>query len=913
MTPSTSWNISYSSQIADPQRPPSEVTVVAQLVKYSQETQISLIVSPNVFDLVGDISNDVLALKQFIQPMSLSRMHYWLSRRIQQGSALTLRGWDRLGRLVHLRLHCVDSQQTQTAELYRMVGWPYYPQAKGNDLLNEQHAVQQIATKPGEKLLMQISAILQEEADSAKAINRCLELLRKQFDADRAYIFKNDKQTDALYCLLTHEVCRSGVEPQLNDSQYSQFNYDLMPWWRDHMIQRKKIAVEVDSLPEPERSILKAQDIVSLLALPLWVEEQWLGFIGLDYTGSIRTWKNEEIRLLAAIARQLSMYLLNEQTQEALNETDRLYRELFEQSNDAIVLMKEGRLKKVNDAASKLFGGKSRSELKGRSVRSLSSEYQLGNRLTSDVIKEKQQELRDGQGDRFEWIIENVEGQQRICNVRLSPIEVNGERISMAILRDITEERKKQRRLELLEKVINQTEDVLFVTDHDMTKPGGPTILLANKAAADQYGTTIEELEGKSVAVLQPANKLEEYREKILSYMELEEPFSLILKNEKKSGELFYVEVNAEPITNDEGEVAYWIGFNRDITKLKQLDRLTAIADQVFNAVYLTDDQNRIIWVNQGFSNLLGYDHAEVVGEEPSKLLHHPEADQSVIDKISEGRINGEFVSEEVISKTKTGESKWVRIHVSPLVNDEEELEGSVNILADIDRQKEVEHRLRDSLQQKNMLIKEVHHRVKNNLAVISSLLEMHSDEINGPAASALDESRMRIVSMSKVHELLYKSETSGQIELDYYLFELIYALDESYGFWKKGIRINTQLQSGGVTIGLDEAIPLGLILNEMFANISKHAFGKEGGSIRIRLTGDQSICLNIEDDGVGMPKKVQQELNLEPNSVDEQVWDSDSLGFEIVRSLVKQLHGTLTVESRPKQGMRFEFMFPLP
>ena len=203
----------------------------------------------------------------------------------------------------------------------------------------------------------------------------------------------------------------------------------------------------------------------------------------------------------------------------------------------------------------------------------------------------------------------------------------------------------------------------------------------------------------------------------------------------------------------------------------------------------------------------------------------------------------------------------------------------------DVSERHEAEQALRDSLVEKEMLIKEVHHRVKNNLAVISSLLSLQSRRIEDEETRDIfKESENRVRSMSMIHERLYRSGDQKSIEISEYITALTGQIGRSYN--SSGTRIRFSVKVPHMQIDVDTAIPCGLIINELVTNAYKHAFpdGREG-TLQISLSrdGDGAYELVVRDDGVGLPEGVS---------------DTRSLGLTIVSTLAKQLKGTLEVKS---------------
>jgi two-component sensor histidine kinase/ligand-binding sensor domain-containing protein len=209
----------------------------------------------------------------------------------------------------------------------------------------------------------------------------------------------------------------------------------------------------------------------------------------------------------------------------------------------------------------------------------------------------------------------------------------------------------------------------------------------------------------------------------------------------------------------------------------------------------------------------------------------------------------------------------------------------------------EVNETLRVSLTEKEVLLKEIHHRVRNNLQIVSSLLNLQSEHVaDVPTLSALRESQDRVRAMAQIHEKLYQSEGLSRIDVADYIRSMASSLFTSYGV--RGDLITLKLEVDDVKLGLDTAIPCGLIINELISNALKHAFPNgRAGEVRVELrsSGDGRLLLRVSDDGIGVPD------GFDPRR-------SRSLGLQLVQALTDQLDGT--VEIRRDGGSVFEVRF---
>lgn len=235
----------------------------------------------------------------------------------------------------------------------------------------------------------------------------------------------------------------------------------------------------------------------------------------------------------------------------------------------------------------------------------------------------------------------------------------------------------------------------------------------------------------------------------------------------------------------------------------------------------------------------------------------------------------------------------------------EREAEGSVlwhGFITDITVRKATESALRASVAEKTVLLKEVHHRVKNNLQIVSSLLDLQEGQIcDARLTEILASTRNRVRSMSLIHEKLYQSNNLARLNLYVYLENLCRQMVDSAGSVRNRVQIQCLVEPKTMEFGLDQAVPCGLLINELVSNAFKHAFpGLSSGSIRVTLQQLEpaSVLLRVADDGVGLPN------SLDPSQ-------THSLGLQLVVLLTEQLHGSVTFEKG--SGTAVQIRFPIP
>lgn len=311
----------------------------------------------------------------------------------------------------------------------------------------------------------------------------------------------------------------------------------------------------------------------------------------------------------------------------------------------------------------------------------------------------------------------------------------------------------------------------------------------------------------------------------------------------------------------------------------------------------------RIIFNNPKFINISGYEAADLVNLKPGRLIHPDDRPQvcGFMESLtaSPTQVSAPLVEFRLI--TKTGDVKWAQSSASYLKWRGES--GIVIFLSDITERKEAEEALKASLRKKEVLLKEIHHRVKNNMQVVSSLLSLQADSVrNDEVLDALKESQSRVAAMALIHETLYQSDDFYELDLGRYTSCLMVCLENTYAASQRGIDIMVNINTA--PIGMSKILPCGLILNELVCNALKHAFNdmrrEQRGRIAIQAdTGENGVLtLVVSDNGRGLSKN------------DEFV-NASSLGLKLVRGLVEnQLGGK--IEITEDNGTRFTITFPV-
>jgi PAS domain S-box-containing protein len=314
--------------------------------------------------------------------------------------------------------------------------------------------------------------------------------------------------------------------------------------------------------------------------------------------------------------------------------------------------------------------------------------------------------------------------------------------------------------------------------------------------------------------------------------------------------------------------------------------------DAIPDLITILDRNHRVVKVNKAMAERIRKSPDDCIGIICYQVIHQcdtpPENcphEKLLLDGL-------EHVSE--IEEENLG--GYFIVTASPIKDSNGNVLGSIHIAHDITKRKEMEEKLKKTLEEKNTLMREIYHRTKNNLMVISSLLNLQSRYIKDEnTQSIFKESQNRAKSMAMIHEKLYKSEDLEHLNFSEYIINLSNDLYDTYTLDKNLIKLVLDIDD--VTLNVEISIPLALIMNELLTNSLKHAFPNgKSGEIKVELKKyDEIIKLTVSDNGIGFPE------DLDYNN-------TDTLGMLIVNSLTDQIDGELNLEKN--NGTRFTLTF---
>ena len=326
-----------------------------------------------------------------------------------------------------------------------------------------------------------------------------------------------------------------------------------------------------------------------------------------------------------------------------------------------------------------------------------------------------------------------------------------------------------------------------------------------------------------------------------------------------------------------------------------ELEKLSLVASRTDNAVLIAGPNGQIEWVNDGFTHLTGISKEKLI----NKTLFEINVYSNINEEIQLAIKNKHSRIFESNVSTLEIKDVWISSTLTPIYDEDGTLKKLVVVDSDITTGKNMQKQIEASLKEKDVLLKEIHHRVKNNLQIIISLLNLQTGYIKDEITlKAVKDGQSRVRSMALVHEKFYQSDELSEIDFAEYIEKLCHFIYQSYG--DKTDRIHLQISGDKIGLDMDTAMPCGLLVNEIVSNSYKYAFpNQEKGKIQIDFKKiDNKIILLVQDNGVGFP----EEYDLEKG---------ESLGMQLIQALTSQLDGELIVSR--ENGTSFKISFPYP
>jgi PAS domain S-box-containing protein len=565
------------------------------------------------------------------------------------------------------------------------------------------------------------------------------------------------------------------------------------------------------------------------------------------------------------------------QERQDLRESEERYRSLVNLSPNGIVVVGDDRVTFANDEAAAIFGYPDGESLLGSQVTDAVHQQQVPK--MEDCLRR----LQDGSltGTWLEECVVRRDGSSIDIEVAGSPLLYRGKPAVQIVMREVTERKEVEKALEAERRRLFTVLD--FIPGFVYLLAPDYSIRFANRRFKELYGKPNDLpcyriFKGRD----EPCRNCQTYR-----VFETKEDRRDQWTSCNDRTFMIYDHLFTD---SDGSELVLEMGI--DITDRNRLEQeLQENRDMLNSLLQAAPISIRLVsggvmqWVNDFTCEMLGYAPSDLIGKSVQVLYENHEEHRRVDSINRETLKTQDCVSVETCWKQKDGSALDILL-TSSLISQGDTSQVMVSTALDITERKAAENKIKASLAEKEVLLREIHHRVKNNLAVVSSLLGLQSDHATDEVHRTMfEDCQARVRSMAQAHELLYQSENLANLNVREYVARLVDHLITSTPSIGAAIEIRKDIDE--VAFNLDTAIPIGLLLTELVSNCLKHAFpGDLEGEVNISLKslGDDTFELRVKDNGVGIPGEVD-------------IKQPATMGFDLVDAFVDKLRGSMEIK----------------
>lgn len=606
---------------------------------------------------------------------------------------------------------------------------------------------------------------------------------------------------------------------------------------------------------------------------------------------------------LSSVGIQIGRVSERVRGEERLQASENRYRALFETARHGILLVKEMKIIDCNKQAGSIFEVPD-DYLRGKQIENVFSNCakqekpNIRNKLYHYI---KTALNNDGDTISFECEYLKKNGEAFHAEVDILKVVIDGEKVAQINISDITTKKQRdkliQKNAELFKQLFENTPIGVVMLD----KAGN--VERINKSFQTLFGYRLNEIKGKELdSLLIPEEKREDAQ--LLTQQAIDgEVFQIESTRIHKNGSEVPVLICASPVVI-EGNMLAVFGMYADLRKLKTAEEALKISENRLKEAQkiarignweMIHETGEIYWSDEVFRIFEIEKNDKNLSYEDFLLFVHPEDRDELnsiyIDSI-QNQTDYQFIHRVNLKDDKI---KYVQEQCRHNFDEDGNPIRSIGTVQDITKRILAQKEIQKSLQEKEVLLSEIHHRVKNNLAIVTGLLNLESAQLdNERSKEALRNSVMRISTMALIHEILYSTNDFSHIPIREFVKDLI---SEIEALKQLQFPVDIELSFDEVRLNINQAVPLGLILNEIISNAYKHAFfDKETKKIEISLHQKNNlISISIQDNGIGFPETFD-------------ITSESSLGFVLIRSLCEQLDGD--IEAGNKDGAYFEIKF---
>ncbi len=500
----------------------------------------------------------------------------------------------------------------------------------------------------------------------------------------------------------------------------------------------------------------------------------------------------------------------------------------------------------------------------------------------------------------YQLELKHKSGRKVWCEIKENPIKLSGKVVSIAgSVTDITAKKAAEETLQSSERRFQKILETAPI-GIQFSDPQG-VITYVNEAHQKTHSLTADKLIGRQVWTLNSDKKQEEDEKQqyLLSIKNKVNHPTLTIFEKKIEDRNIDLVINRSNLFNQKNEIEEVCSFITDVSEATKIEKALREHEEKYHTLFelgsdflalIEIETGSMLEVNQSFLNHYGYTREEVLSMKNTDFSAEPEKTKATTEGL-EKRVpirwhkkkDGTIFPVEIIANVFEYNGRMVHIAA----------------IRDISLRIEAEEKIKASLKEKETLLQEIHHRVKNNLSVMTSLINLQSSKTKDIAVKKiLRDSQNRLQAMSLVHKFLYQSENLSAINVRDYITDLVSMIRQSFETTGRMVKIALKIEDH--TINADLASPMGLIINELITNSIKYAFPETTDNqitISYRLTGKKTIKLEVGDNGIGMPTGFDWKK-------------TDTLGLSLVNTLVQdQLDGSITFQS--KKGTTCTIMIP--
>jgi PAS domain S-box-containing protein len=608
----------------------------------------------------------------------------------------------------------------------------------------------------------------------------------------------------------------------------------------------------------------------------------------------------QDLEILSFLAKTVAIEDERRIAGLALHESETRYRNLYESSRDAIMTIEppSWRFTSGNPATVQMFMARDEAEFTSREPWTLSPDRQPDGRESGDKAKEMIETAMQNGSHFFEWTHKRFNGEEFPATVLLSRVEHAEKAFIQATVRDITEQKRSDEYIRLLAKMSDDAPVSILIHDFD------GHILYANEETFRLHGFTREEFLKKNLHEIDVPESEHLIGERIQKIRE-EGAADFEVEHLRKDGSTFPLHVNGKIVTWNGRKVLLSIA--TDLTERKRAEVVLRESEELHRSIFtaspdgiaITDGLGVVSRVSPSVLKIFGFAREDEVLGMPLDMFLIPEDRDRALANIAQMH-QGVF--------TGPGEYRALRADGSTLdieanaefVRDVEgHPAGMVILVRDITGRKQAEEQLRLLLREKEILLHEIHHRVRNTIQLAVSMMKMQiRRENDNQVREALLGTQNRLNAIASTFDMLYYSEDMSRVNLRKIIRSIVGFIQSAYEPGKHAIQSDIRIDI--TELGVDRALPLALITSELVTNAFQNAF-PDGRSGMVTITGSEDvkgqIILTVSDNGSGLPEGFS-------------LAESGTTGFTLVRTLVQQIDGTLTYETSGK-GTNFVITVP--